>query len=1130
MINPLISLEALGRFLEDLRISTVKIEDGKGLSTNDLTNELKAGYDAALTHAKSPHAPADAQSNIIEKIMACDEILPIVDKTVNIPIPKKVSELNNDLGFVIGHTQIPISVDTSTNTVIGYNETFKLVKNIDRDPNGHVKRVDLENITLPAAYNHPTSIISPGVYRSLTIDSKGHATAGTNPSTRDEYGLTDVPTIGEMKEAINNSIVDSKGLKRENVSSLPFTSSADPSTIYIIPKTTLSTTGNNYDEYMVINGAWEKIGDATYPVATKEEAETGLLTDIKSWTPERIAQGVRGTILRNLDLSSVPSSIITTNDTVILSFGKIQKQIIDHKDDKNNPHDTTKSQVGLSNVDNTSDLNKPVSIAQKTYIDDIQSILQNGLQTEISNRDAADTLLQNNINTLDSSFQASLQAEIRIRQNTDISLQNSIDNLRISSLSDLQDEILNRQNADNLLQININNVESQLTAHNVSSTAHVDIRNIIKNAIGIPIWDNNNFTLRFTAFDGTILDIDLPIEGLAKDIDYDSSSKEIIITKQNGTKFRISILDLVDIYIGYNGVHIQTIVDNGNVIKATLKAGTITETELSAALLKKINDKADQTNLLNHINDKSNPHEVTKAQVGLGNVDNTSDINKPISSAVQTALNGKQPSLNRVVSINDNAIGTITDTGGDLSIPISVTTTLGASNSTQLPAGTNSMRVVSQRILDNLANLFNRLTTVENTPSSPTEHYHAASDITSGRLILDRLPTSTTANRVMKVGTANSSPIYGQVDLSTEVIGITPIINGGTGANNITEARNNLGVIAAPVGSSGQVYYMKNDNSSEVRLAPILATGRFVETAEELAVEMDKKISFGTIFNTWTRFRIGGTAGEENSWSYDSVNDRVKCTVNSVGYIGFVSLDKYDNYSHEAKLTSTDADDDMIGVVIAYHKEDNGKVHTLTAMRVSGPTQSHFLVAGAYTRWAIVYNFNDTDAKLIANGHSKLNATTGGWSSYANGTSIRINREGDLIRAITTQINSTTYDATTELTVDLASDPVLAIFRGPKSYGYSCLSQNASTFSNIIFSDISSMIFNISTNQVLIFKNNTWVADSLKNIASEVGVGRFLFNLTTRKLFFIQDKDNIIRISPWSVAEHQAALNALPNI
>lgn len=48
-----------------------------------------------------------------------------------------------------------------------------------------------------------------------------------------------------------------------------------------------------------------------------------------------------------------------------------------------------------------------------------------------------------------------------------------------------------------------------------------------------------------------------------------------------------------------------------------------------------------QSNLETHINNKSNPHEVTKAQVGLGNVDNTSDANKPISTATQNALNSK---------------------------------------------------------------------------------------------------------------------------------------------------------------------------------------------------------------------------------------------------------------------------------------------------------------------------------------------------------------------------------------------------------------------------------------------------------------------------------------------------------
>ena len=52
-----------------------------------------------------------------------------------------------------------------------------------------------------------------------------------------------------------------------------------------------------------------------------------------------------------------------------------------------------------------------------------------------------------------------------------------------------------------------------------------------------------------------------------------------------------------------------------------------------------------------HIIDTSNPHVVTKAHVGLSNVDNTSDANKPVSTATQSSLNLKA---------NDNAVVKLT--------------------------------------------------------------------------------------------------------------------------------------------------------------------------------------------------------------------------------------------------------------------------------------------------------------------------------------------------------------------------------------------------------------------------------------------------------------------------------------
>jgi hypothetical protein len=53
--------------------------------------------------------------------------------------------------------------------------------------------------------------------------------------------------------------------------------------------------------------------------------------------------------------------------------------------------------------------------------------------------------------------------------------------------------------------------------------------------------------------------------------------------------------------------------------------------------------KADVSALNAHTGNTANPHAVTKAQVGLGNADNTSDANKPVSTAQQTALDAKQP-------------------------------------------------------------------------------------------------------------------------------------------------------------------------------------------------------------------------------------------------------------------------------------------------------------------------------------------------------------------------------------------------------------------------------------------------------------------------------------------------------
>ena len=83
---------------------------------------------------------------------------------------------------------------------------------------------------------------------------------------------------------------------------------------------------------------------------------------------------------------------LTSGEKLSVSMGKIMKAITDfisHKSSTSNPHSVTKSQVGLGNVDNTADTDKPVSSAQATAIADAKKAgtdAQSSLSTHTSNK------------------------------------------------------------------------------------------------------------------------------------------------------------------------------------------------------------------------------------------------------------------------------------------------------------------------------------------------------------------------------------------------------------------------------------------------------------------------------------------------------------------------------------------------------------------------------------------------------------------------------------------------------------------------------------------------------------------------------------------------------------------------
>jgi hypothetical protein len=84
----------------------------------------------------------------------------------------------------------------------------------------------------------------------------------------------------------------------------------------------------------------------------------------------------------------------------------------------------------------------------------------------------------------------------------------------------------------------------------------------------------------------------------------------------------------------------ETAVTSSEYVRTT-PAGNLESENLQDALEElqsDIDTKANDTDLDSHTADTANPHNVTKAQVGLGNVDNTADIDKPVSTATQTAI------------------------------------------------------------------------------------------------------------------------------------------------------------------------------------------------------------------------------------------------------------------------------------------------------------------------------------------------------------------------------------------------------------------------------------------------------------------------------------------------------------
>jgi hypothetical protein len=259
----------------------------------------------------------------------------------------------------------------------------------------------------------------------------------------------------------------------------------------------------------------------------------------------------------------------------------------------------TKSHVGLGNVDNTSDANKPISSATQTALDaKASNAALAAHEADTTNiHGIADTSL---LETTAGAQTKADAAETDAKAYTD----SEIDALTTSDIEEGTNQYFTNERAQDAVG---NNLGSGLAYDDPTAAISVKLGTGVEfdGTGNIKITDavtTNSGTQTLT--NKTIDTADNTITVVTADVsDLTASASEL--NTLDGITASTEELNYVD---GVTSA-IQTQIDS----KASLAGATFTGTVSG----------------------------ITKTMVGLGNVDNTTDLNKPVSNATQTALDGK---------------------------------------------------------------------------------------------------------------------------------------------------------------------------------------------------------------------------------------------------------------------------------------------------------------------------------------------------------------------------------------------------------------------------------------------------------------------------------------------------------
>ena len=212
---------------------------------------------------------------------------------------------------------------------------------------------------------------------------------------------------------------------------------------------------------------------------------------------------------------------------------------------------------------------------------------------------------------------------------------------------------------------------------------------------------------------------------------------------------------------------------------------------------------------------------------------------------------------------------------------------------------------------------------------------------------------------------------------------------------------------------------------------------------------------------------------EATSFEYNSALDTINSTINSSTHIGMVTDMVFKDFDFIADVSSDDTDDDYAGLVAAYFKAADGTESTITVLRNQGTVNG----------FAVYYNLGFPNARLLFQSQGGIapvlvnsvlynpyriltpgmdNSLKKGWT-YRNTVNdpwlpvkfrLRARRIGNRFIFYTSAPNSTTFLTGTDvftLDLDLPVNADLAALKGSNKIGYMCLSQEGVTWKAISF-------------------------------------------------------------------------------